>query len=169
MVVAAPKPKLPATDAPDIKNVEVFVAAGVPKVRPVNKGVDVLEVGNKLGAVVIVLAVTDPKLPLDCICVEVIGVLPNPKLIFADVCGVEKVLNVPCVAIVAPNDVLFVLKLVVDLNSKKNKKTIDDIINWFCLIDSVYYILYQIFTYLNIFAVVIKLSIYIFSKIKILV
>lgn len=89
----------------------------VPKVRPVNKGVDVLGVGNKLGAVVIVIAVLDPrsKLPV-CACVEVVGVPPNPKLRLVDVVGVERAPNdnepkdvvgvVLNDVVVVPNDVL---------------------------------------------------------------
>lgn len=94
-------------------NVGALVVDGVPKVRPVNKGADVLGVGNKLGAVAIVLAVLDPrsKLP-DCACVEVVGV-PNPKLRLVDVVGVERAPNVnepkDVVGVVVPNDVVVVV------------------------------------------------------------
>lgn len=60
LVVAVPKVKLPVAVvlAP---NVRVFVVAGVPKLRPVNNGADVVGMGNKLGAVVIVVAVLVPR------------------------------------------------------------------------------------------------------------
>lgn len=50
-------------------NVNMFVVVGVPKLSPVNKGVDVVGVGNKLGAVVLfVVAVLDPRSrPLFCV------------------------------------------------------------------------------------------------------
>lgn len=110
MAVVTPKVRFPVAGVLDVTpNVEALVVAGAPKVRPVNKGVDVLGVGNKLGAVVIVVAVLDPwrELP-DCACVEVVGV-PNPKFRLMDVVGVEKAPNVnepKDVVGVVPNDVV---------------------------------------------------------------
>lgn len=62
LVVAVPKVKLPVAVVLDVApNVRIFVVAGVPKLRPVNKGADVVGMGNKLGAVVIVVAVLVPR------------------------------------------------------------------------------------------------------------
>lgn len=121
LVVAVPKVKLPvaAVLAP---NVRVFVVAGVPKLRLVNKGADVVGVGNKLGAVVIVVAVLDPRSrPLHCAGV-VVGV-PNPKLRPMDVVGVARAPNdnVPDVVVGVPNDVLPKPKPV-DLNKNNNSQ-----------------------------------------------
>lgn len=126
-MVDVPRVKLPVADVLDVTpNVGALVVVGVPKVRPVNKGADVLGVGNKLGAVVIVIAVFDPwsKLP-DCACVEVVGVLPNPKLRFIDVVGVPNVNEPKDVVGVVPNDVVVVgrdvlLKLKPVASLKKN-------------------------------------------------
>lgn len=129
MLVDEPKVKPPVADVLDvIPNVGALVVAGVPKVEPVNKGADVLGVGNKVAVVVIVVGVLDPNSkPLDCACVDVAGVLPNPKLRPIDVDGVERapnvdvpgvVLVVPNVVLVVPNDVLPKPKPVVDLNNR---------------------------------------------------
>jgi len=122
LVVAVPKVKLPVAvvlDGPP--NVNMFVVVGVPKLSPVNKGADVVGVENKLGAVVIVVSVLDPRSrPLLCVWAVVVGV-PNPKLRPTDVVGVDIVPNVNGLDVVAavPNDVLPKPKLVIDLNKKK--------------------------------------------------
>lgn len=103
-----------------VPNVKVFVVTGVPKLRLVNKGADVVGVGNKLGAVVIVVAVLDPKRRLlDCAGVVLAGV-PNPKLRPMDVVGVDRApnVNVPDVVVGVPNDVLLKPKPVAGLNNK---------------------------------------------------
>jgi len=98
-------------------NVGAFVVAAVPKLRPVNKGADVVGVGNKLGAVVIVVAVLDPSRPLHCAGVEVAGV-PNPKLSPMEVVGADRAPNVNVPVVVAvPNDVLPKPKPVVGLKN----------------------------------------------------
>jgi len=120
LVVAVPKP--PIVDVLDgAPNVKALVVAGVPKLRPVNKDVDVAGVGNKLGAVVIVVATLDPKRPLDCVCVED-GVEPNPKFRPMDVVGVDRVLNVNVLGVVVtvPKDVLPTPKPVPDLKNNNN-------------------------------------------------
>lgn len=122
LVVAVPKVKLPVAAVLDVApNVRVFVVAGVPKLRLVNKGADVVGVGNKLGAVVIVVAVLDPRSrPLHCAGV-VVGV-PNPKLRPMDVVGVARAPNdnVPDVVVGVPNDVLPKPKPVAGLNKNNN-------------------------------------------------
>lgn len=124
MVVAVPKVKLPVAVVLDVApKVRVFVVAGVPKLRPVNKGVDVVGVGNKLGAVVIVVAVLDPRRRLlHCADVEVAGV-PNPKLRPIEVVGVDRApnVNVPDVVVGVPNDVLAKPKPVTGLNNKNTR------------------------------------------------
>ena len=122
MVVAVPK--VPVAVVLDVApKVRVFVVAGVPKLRPVNKGVDVVGVGNKLGAVVIVVAVLDPRRRLlHCADVEVAGV-PNPKLRPIEVVGVDRApnVNVPDVVVGVPNDVLAKPKPVTGLNNKNTR------------------------------------------------
>jgi len=122
LVVAVPK--VPVAVVLDVApKVRVFVVAGVPKLRPVNKGVDVVGVGNKLGAVVIVVAVLDPRRRLlHCADVEVAGV-PNPKLRPIEVVGVDRApnVNVPDVVVGVPNDVLAKPKPVTGLNNKNTR------------------------------------------------
>lgn len=121
-VVDVPKVKLPVAEVLGVApNVKVLVVAGVPKLRPVNNGVDVAGVENRLGAVVIVAATLEPKRPLACVCVEV-GVEPNPKFRFMDVVGVDRALNVNVLDVVVgvPKDVLPTLKPVADLESNSN-------------------------------------------------
>lgn len=131
LVVAVPKVKLPVAVVLGVApNVRVFVVAGVPKLRPVNKGADVVGAGNKLGAVVIVVAVLVPRIkPLHCACVEVV-VLPNPKLRL-DVVGAGKAPNVNVLdvaVVVAPNDVLLKPKPVAGLENKNSCELIKRLI-----------------------------------------
>lgn len=126
-MVAVPKVKLPVAVVLDVApNVNMFVVVGVPKLSPVNKGADVVGVGNKLGAVVIVVGVLDPRSrPPLCVWTVVVGV-PNPKLSPTDVVGADIVPNVKGLDVVAVvlNDVLPKPKLVIGLN--KRKKTFDN-------------------------------------------
>lgn len=123
LVVDVPKVRFPAAVVLDVApNVRVFVVAGVPKLRPVNKGADVVGVGNKLGAVVIVVAVLVPRSRLlPCVNVEVAGV-PNPKLRPIDVVGVDRAPNVNGLDVVVgvPKDALPKPKPVTGLNDKNN-------------------------------------------------
>lgn len=120
LVVAVPKVKFPVAVVLDVApNVRVFVVAGVPKLRLVNTGADVVGMENKLGAVVAV-AVLDPRSrPLHWAGVEIAGV-PNPKLRPMDVVGVDRAPNVnaPDVVVGVPNDVL--PKPVAGLNNKSD-------------------------------------------------
>jgi len=118
LIVGVPKVKLPVVVLDVAPNVGAFVVADVPKLRPVNKGADVVGVGNKLGAVVIVVAVLDPRRPLHCAGVEVAGV-PNPKLSPMDVVGADRApnANVPDVVVAVPNDVLLKPKPVAGLKN----------------------------------------------------
>lgn len=81
VVLGAPKLTVPTADVLDgAPNVKLVLAAGVPKLRPLNSGALVAGVGNKL-VVVVVVVVLDPKAkPLGCVCGAVAGVLLNPKL-----------------------------------------------------------------------------------------
>lgn len=122
LVVAVPKVELPAAVVLDVTpNVRAFVVAGVPKLRPVNKGAEVVGAGNKLGAVVIVVTALVPRSkPLLCACVEV--VVPNPKLRPMDVVGAGRAPNVNVldgVGVVLPN-VFVKPKLVAVLDNKNN-------------------------------------------------
>lgn len=123
LVVAVPKVKLPVAVVLDgAPNVRAFVVAGVPKLRPVNKGADVVGAGNKLGAVVIVVGALVPRIkPLHCACVEVVAV-PNPKLRPMDVVGAGRApkVNVLDVGVVVPNDVLLKPKPVAALDNKNS-------------------------------------------------
>lgn len=127
LVVGVPKVKLPAAVVLDVApNVRALVVAGVPKLRPVNKGADVVGVGNKLGAVVIVVAVLVPRSrPLPCASVEVAGE-PNPKFRPMDVVGVDRAPNVNVLDVVVgvPKDVLPKPKLEAGLNDKNRQFTI---------------------------------------------
>lgn len=122
MVVAVPKVKFPVAVVLDVPpNVRAFVVAGVPKLRPVNKGAEVVGAGNKLGAVVIVVTTLVPRSkPLLCACVDVV-VVPNPKLRPIDVVGAGRApnVNVLDVGVVLPN-VFVKPKLVAVLDNKNN-------------------------------------------------
>lgn len=123
LVVAVPKVKLPVAVVLDVApNVRVFVVAGVPKLRPVNKGADVVGVGNKLGALLIVVAVLVPSKPLLCACVEVVAMLPNPKLRPMDVVAAGRApnVNVLDVGVVVPNVLLILKPVAVVLDNKNN-------------------------------------------------
>lgn len=110
LVVAVPKVKFPVAVVLDVTpNVRAFVVAGVPKLRLVNKGADVVGAGNKLGALLIVVTIVlVPSKPLLCACVEVVAVLPNPKLRLMDVVAAGKApnVNVLDVGVVVPNVLL---------------------------------------------------------------
>lgn len=122
LVVDVPKVKLPVAGVLDVTpNVKALVVAGVPKLRPVNKGAEVVGAGNKLGAVVIVVTALVPtSKPPPCACVEVV-VVPNPKLRPVDVveAGRPPNVNVLDVGVVLPN-VFVKPKLVAVLDNKNN-------------------------------------------------
>lgn len=120
-MVAVPKVKLPVAVVLGVTpNVRAFVVAGVPKLRPVNKGAEVVGAGNKLGAVVIVVTTLVPGSKPLCACVEVV-VVPNPKLRPMDVVGAGRApnVNVLDVGVVLPN-VFVKPKLVAVLHNKNN-------------------------------------------------
>lgn len=110
VVVGAPKLTLPAVVEAVAPNVNPVLAAGVPKLRPPNKGAEVVGAGNKLVAVVVAV-VFEPNNKPGWVWVVVAGVLPNPKLRPAVVAGVAEAPKLNVVAgVVEPNGVLVRLK-----------------------------------------------------------
>lgn len=101
----------------------------MPKESPPNNGADVVGVGNKLLAVVVVV-VFDPKSkPVDCVCAAVAGVLLNPKLSPVVVAGVDGAPKVNVGAeVLEPKGVLVTLKPVAGL--EHNKLSIFQYINF---------------------------------------
>lgn len=118
VVTGAPKVIPPGADVlAGVPNVKLVLAAGVPKLRPLNSGAEVAGVGNKLVEVVVVVFVPKAK-PVDCTWVGFAGVLLNPKLSPVVVVCVDGAPNVSVGAgVVEPKGVLVKLKPVAGLKN----------------------------------------------------
>lgn len=106
-LVAVPNIKPPVAGVVFKGPFNVVFWAGVPKLRPVNKGAEVVGVENKLGVAVVVTVPAPNKVVAGWLGAEVAGVAPKPKVRPVVVAGVD-VPNVnPVAGVVEVKDVLF--------------------------------------------------------------